>query len=274
LTIAAIAVLLLPVALPSPPAPLDTLVDVGGYHLHMVVYRGTRPLTIVMESGGGASLAAWSGLEARLAERSGATVVAYDRAGFGESGMGPAELTPRQQVRQLDEALERLGTAPDRIVVGHSYGGLLALLHAHLYPKRVRGLVLVDPMNARFVKATGDFVQSTVPHIEHPVSAKDTAIARMVRTFDALAGDRAASDAGLELPMVVITAGKAWWKKADIDSAWRDSHQAIANAAPHRRLVVAEGSDHDIPEKRPEAIVQAVLSLADYNSFTIQSPRK
>jgi pimeloyl-ACP methyl ester carboxylesterase len=263
LTIAAIAVLLLPVAgwFPSSPAPLDTLVDVGGYHLHMVVYRGTRPLTIVMESGGGAGLAAWAGVEARLAERTGATVVAYDRAGFGESGLGPAELTPRQQVRQLHEALERLGTAPDRIVVGHSYGGLLAVLHAHLYPGRVRGLVLVDPTNARFVKATGDFVQTTVPHIEHPVSAKDTAIARMVRTFDALARDPAASDAGLELPLVVITAGKAWWKKADIDRAWRDSHRAIANAAPHRRLVVADGSDHGIPEMRPEAIMQAVLSL-------------
>jgi pimeloyl-ACP methyl ester carboxylesterase len=262
LTIATIAVLLLPVAGPlPPPVPLDTLVDVGGYHLHMVVYRGTRPVTIVMESGGGASLAAWSDVEARLAERSGATVVAYDRAGFGASGMGPADLTPRQQVRQLNEALERLGTPPARIVVGHSYGGLLSLLHAHLYPKHVRGLVLVDPMNARFVQATGDFVQSTVPHIEHPPSAKDTAIARMVDTFDELARDPAASDAGLELPIVVITAGQAWWKKPDIDRAWRDSHKAIANAGPHRRLVVAEGSDHDIPEMRPEVIVEAVLSI-------------
>jgi pimeloyl-ACP methyl ester carboxylesterase len=263
LTIAAIAALLLPLAgpLPSQPAPLDTLVDVGGYHLHMVVYRGTQPLTIVMESGGGASLAAWSGVESRLAERTGATVVVYDRAGFGESGIGPAELTPRQQVRQLHEALDRLGTAPDRIVVGHSYGGLLALLHAHLYPEHVRGLVLVDPMNARFVQATGDFVQSTVPHIEHPTSAKDSAIARMVRTFDELTRDPAASDVGLALPIVVITAGQPWWKKADIDRAWRDSHQAIVHAAPHRRAVVADGSDHDIPEQRPEAIVQAVLSV-------------
>jgi pimeloyl-ACP methyl ester carboxylesterase len=263
LTIPAIAVLLLPLAGPlqSPQAPLDTLVDVGGYHLHMVVYRGTRPLTIVMESGGGTGLAAWSGVKARLAERTGATVVAYDRAGFGESDMGPADLTPQQQVRHLHEALERLRTAPDRIVVGHSYGGLLALMHAHLYPERVRGLVLVDPMNVRFVQVTGDFVQSTVPHIEHPVSAKDTAIARMVRTFDALARDGAASDAGLALPIVVITAGEPWWKKADVDRAWRESHQAIVHAAPRRRLVVADGSDHNIPEKRPEAIVQAVLSL-------------
>jgi hypothetical protein len=50
-------------------------------------------------------------------------------------------------------------------------------------------------------------------------------------------------------------------KKPDIDRAWRDGHQALASAAPHRRLVVADGSDHDVPEERPEAIVQAVPSL-------------
>ncbi len=55
---------------PTPPqTPFDTLTDVGGYRMHLVVYRGTRPLTIVMESGGGASLGDWSGVETELARR-------------------------------------------------------------------------------------------------------------------------------------------------------------------------------------------------------------
>ena len=263
--IAVVAALLLPLAAgasPDPPTPLDTLVDVGGYRMHLTVYRGTRPVTIVMESGGGASLDAWSGVEAKLAERTGATVVAYDRAGFGESGVGPAGLTPRQQIGQLDAVLGRLRTPQDRILIGHSYGGLLAVLHAHLFPGHVRGLVLIDPMNVRFVRATGDFVYSTVPHIDHPASAKDTAVARMVGTFDALTRDPDASDAGLRVPVVVITAGVAWWNKPEIDRSWRASHEAMAEAGPHRRLIVADGSNHDVPAKRPGAIIDAVLSLA------------
>lgn len=189
-------------------------------------------------------------------------MVAYDRAGFGESGVGPAGLSPRQQVGQLDAVLGRLRTPQDRIVVGHSYGGLLAVLHAHLFPSHLRGLVLIDPMNVRFVRATGDFVHSTVPHIDHPASAKDTAVARMVGTFDALMRDPDASDAGLRVPMVVIAAGEAWWNKPEIDRAWRVSHEAIAEAGPRRRLVVADGSNHDVPAKRPDAIIHAVLSLA------------
>ncbi len=197
----------------------DTLLDVGGYRMHLVVHRGTRPLTIVMEAAGGSGMESWDGMDSVLAARSGATVVAYDRAGFGESGVGPASLTPREQVRQLNAALERLGTPTDRIVIGHSYGGLMAVLHAHLYPKNVRGVALVDPMNQRFVQATGDFVYTTVSHIEHPATAKDSALARMVSTFAALARDPDAADSTLRIPMGVVTAGEAWWGKPAIDSA-------------------------------------------------------
>jgi pimeloyl-ACP methyl ester carboxylesterase len=245
------------------PAPEDTLLDVGGYRMHLVVHRGTRPLTIVLESGGGASLDAWSRVDAELARRTGATVVAYDRAGFGLSEVGPADLTPREQVRQLDGALGRLGTPPARIVVGTSYGGIMAVLHAHLYPQAVRGLVLVDPMNPRFVRATGDFVHTTVPQIENPVSSKDSALVRLVSTFDRLIQDPDAGDADLRLPVVVLTAGVPWWRKPEIDRAWRASHESMAKAAPNRRLVVAEGSGHMIPEKRPDAILDAVVSLLE-----------
>jgi pimeloyl-ACP methyl ester carboxylesterase len=266
MTIAPVALLLLQ-ALSIPrrnPAPLDTLVDVGGYRMHLVLYRGAKPLTLVMESGGGASLEEpWLALEGQLAARTEATVVAYDRAGFGKSGTGPRELTPRQQVRQLDEVLRKLRTSPNRILVGASYGGLLAVLHGHLYPNSVRGLVLIDPMNPRFVQATGEFVYSTVPHIEHPESSKDTALVRLVNTFEGLVRDPDASDVGLGMPMVIVTAGEEWWGRKDIDRAWRASHEAMAEAAPGRRLVVAGGSNHDIPAKRPHTIIDAVLSLAD-----------
>ena len=264
MTLAVFALLLAVAARPAAPGPAveDTLLDVGGYRMHLVVHRGTRPLTIVMESGGGAEISAWSGVDHELARRTGATVVTYDRAGFGASDVGPVELTPREQVRQLDQALERLRTPEARIVVGHSYGGLMAVLHAHLGRGRVRGLVLVDPMNPRFVAATGDFVYSTVPHIEHPASARDSAVARMVATFDGLVHDADAGDAGLTLPIVVITAGEAWWKKPAIDSAWRAAHTAMAGAAPYRRLVVAGGSTHQIPARRPDTIIEAVVALA------------
>jgi pimeloyl-ACP methyl ester carboxylesterase len=130
-----------------------------------------------------------------------------------------------------------------------------------LYADQVRGLVLVDPMNARFVRATGDFVYTTVPHIEYPTTAKDSATARMISGFDRLVASPAAADTGLDLPIVVITAGEPWWGKPEIDREWRAAHQAIAKAKPGRRLIVAERSRHLVPRDRPDTILEAVASL-------------
>jgi hypothetical protein len=106
-------------------------------------------------------------------------------------------------------------------------------------------------------------VYTTVPHIDHPANAGDSATARLVSSFDRLVRDPDAGDAGLRIPVVVITAGEPWWKTAEIDRAWRASHEMIAQAGPARRLLVAERSDHDVPGKRPDTIVEAVLSLMD-----------
>lgn len=252
---------------PSSPAaasqvPADTLLVVNGHRLHLEVRRGTVPVTVVLEAGGAAEASSWARVPERIAERTGATVVAYDRAGLGSSELGPPDLTPGREVDQLREALDRLGVPRATILVGHSYGALLALDHAARHSGNVRGVVLVDPMNARFIEATGDFVESTVPDIENPATNREHVVVRMKRTFDELRARVADAEPRLEVPIVVVTAGEPWWGEAAIDSAWRASHEAIAAAAPDRSLVVARGSDHDVPGERPDVIVDAVVAVS------------
>lgn len=244
-------------AAPAPsPAPADTLVDVGGHRLRIEVIRGDRPVAFVLEAGGGAGVEAWEAVPESLAARTGATVVAYGRAGFGGSDLGPADLTPADEIEDLDEALARLDVPERRVLVGHSYGGLFALFHAARHPEEVLGLVLVDPMNPGFVAATGDFVRSTVPAIGKPANDGERALKRLIDGFDALVAAVAGSEPTLARPMAIVTAGEAWWDDAEADAAWRASHEAMA-AREGRWLVVAEGSDHGVPAERPDAIVTA-----------------
>ncbi len=241
--------------------PVDTMVDVGGYRVHARIHRGTVPVTILMEAGGGATLARWNGVDSVIAQRTGATVVAYERAGFGGSELGLLDLHPVTQVKQIGAALERLGVPSRRILVGTSYGGLMAVVHADLYRDRVAGVVLVDPMNSRFVDATGEFVRSTVPHITSPRNDSERATARLVNTFKDLLGPARTAEAGIRAPMVVITSSRSMWNREAEDRAWRASHEAIVAAAPGRRLVVAENSGHDVARDRPDIIIDAVVSL-------------
>jgi pimeloyl-ACP methyl ester carboxylesterase len=239
----------------------DTLVDVGRHRLHLEILRGTEPLTLVLEAGGGADLSSWATVPESLAARTGATVVAYDRAGLGESELGPPDLTPREEVAQLRVALEHLAAPRPTIVVPASYGAMLALLHAALHPDDVVGLVLVDPMNPRFVRATGDFVASTAPDLSNPQTNRDRALARMVSQFETLVDEVEDLEPGLRTPMVILTAGEAWWGRDEIDAAWRASHEATAAAAPRRSLRIVEDSRHMVPVERPDAIIDAVEAL-------------
>jgi pimeloyl-ACP methyl ester carboxylesterase len=241
--------------------PVDTLVRVGNHRLHFVVYRGKVPVTILLEAGGAADLTSWAGVPGKLAQETGATVVAYDRAGLGGSEPGPPTSKPDDEIRDLHTALDRLHVPGKTIIVAHSYGAMLALLNAARHPEGLKGIVLVDPMNTRFIKATGDFIFSTVPKLPNPSTERERTINRMVATFPGLIREVERLEPDLKQPMVVITAGKRWWGKEEIDQAWRKSHQGLAAAGARRRLVIAEGSDHDVPEERPDVIITAVEDL-------------
>lgn len=249
-----------PVA-PGQPEPRDTMVSVGDHSLHLVIRRGTRPVTIVLEAGGGSDLGGWYDVPALVARETGATVVAYDRAGFGRSELGPADLTPDQEIANLYRALRAIAVPERTIHVGHSYGGMLALLSAARFPDRVKGVVLVDPMNPRFVDRTGDFVFSTVPRIEHPSTVRERALVRLMNGFRGLVGEVRAIESTLPQPVVIVTAGQPWWGRVEIDQAWRQSHADIAAVSPRRRLIVAERSRHNIPQQEPETIVTALKLL-------------
>lgn len=247
-------------------SPLDTLIDVGGHRLHVRVSRGTLPITVLFEAGGAANLGAWGQVPSRLAERTGATIVAYDRAGLGASELGPMELTPRDEVDNIRDAMDQLNVPRRTVIVGHSYGAMLALDHAAAYPERIVGLVLVDPMNPRFVVDVGDWLDSTVPEIGDPQTSRDHVIQRMARTMDALSARLLTSERTLDIPMIIVSAGSEWWGPSDIDAAWRRSHEAMAGVSTARRRIVSEGSGHDIPTEDPETIVSSVLQLLERNS--------
>jgi pimeloyl-ACP methyl ester carboxylesterase len=90
----------------------------------------------------------------------------------------------------------------------------------------------------------------------------------MAHTLDSLAAALRTSEPKLDLPMVIISAGKDWWGKPEIDASWRRSHRAMADASPIRRRVISKGSGHDIPHQDPEAVVSAVLSLLEAPGHT------
>lgn len=112
--------------------PTVDTVDVGGDRLTAATWGDGAPEIIMLHDGLG-SIAQWRSVPAELARRTGRTVLAYDRAGHGDStptphGAWPADWLHREAA-VLSELIAALG-ATDPVLVGHSDGGSIAALHA------------------------------------------------------------------------------------------------------------------------------------------------
>ena len=121
--------------------PPGTLVQVGGYQLH-IHKQGNGSPTILMEAGSGETSLSWRDIPAALAQH--ATVVTYDRAGYAWSESAPTERTGANIVKELYAALEKENIQGPYIMVGHSLGGMYARLFAQTYTSEVQSLVLID----------------------------------------------------------------------------------------------------------------------------------
>jgi pimeloyl-ACP methyl ester carboxylesterase/acyl-coenzyme A thioesterase PaaI-like protein len=106
---------------------------------------GAEPALVFLHEGLG-SIALWRDFPRRLAEATGRRALIYSRAGHGFSDVPDEPRTPRFM---HDEALEVLPQVLSEhqivnpVLVGHSDGGSIALIHASAYP--VSGLVLLAP---------------------------------------------------------------------------------------------------------------------------------
>jgi pimeloyl-ACP methyl ester carboxylesterase len=107
-------------------------VHVAGCALTTATWGEGPPEVIVLHDGLG-SIAQWRDVPAAIAEATGRTVLAYDRAGHGRStpvptGPWPADWLHRE-ARVLGAVIDAVG-AQRPALVGHSDGGSIAAIHA------------------------------------------------------------------------------------------------------------------------------------------------
>lgn len=115
-------------------------VDVGAYRVRLYEVGEGRP-TVVLLHGAGDCAASWVLVQTEVAHF--AHVVSYDRADVGGSEPGPP-VTLDHSIDELDQLLQHGEIPPPYLLVGHSYGGLLARVDAQQHAEHVCGLVLVD----------------------------------------------------------------------------------------------------------------------------------
>lgn len=140
---------------------LGQIVRVGDHRVHYVrVGNGSTPIIYV------SGLGVWTPHHGRLLKKLSAVseTLLLDRPGYGWSDLSTFPRTIEANARDMKFALEAIGVQPPFILAGHSYGGMVALTFAALFPEHATGVLLVDSAHPdqwhRLPAAIGQTVQS------------------------------------------------------------------------------------------------------------------
>ena len=187
------------------------MVDVGGHRLHAIRKGKGRP-AVVFESGWGSEIRTWEYVFATVAEFT--TVVAYSRAGNGDSEAGPLPRTPERIAEDLHILLRQMNIEPPYVLVGHSLGGLYIRVFAALHPEEVSGLVFIDAMHERLFK---EFERLDPDGWVRTLEIQDQMIARQSKQLQSevleyrnvqAAGALSKAPSLTDIPVIVLTSVK------------------------------------------------------------------
>ncbi len=236
------------------PTPPGQLVDVGGFRLHAIV-RGEGTPTVVLESGLGGCALQFTQIQPAVSAF--ARVLAYDRAGQAWSDPSPDPRTPAHVVSELRTLLGKLHLMPPYVFVGHSFGGLLALIEAGSHPEETAGVVTVD---------SSDVEQyATFPSMERLIS-QTAAGTRLLKLLSRLGLGRQMTKMSLGTPLKFLP------------KEVLNSFLAVCSRPTHYDSIVAEfsqmrcyfGPQSEVPHslgEMPLSVVTAGKSVSGKRKF-------
>ncbi len=123
--------------------PPGRLVDVGGYRMHILAEGDAKGgPTVIWIPGSHAAGLNLNHLHQAIRQET--RSILFDRPGTGWSDAGPYPRTTAREADELATLLDRAGEKGPFILIGHSYGGLLAANFARRYPSKTAALVVAD----------------------------------------------------------------------------------------------------------------------------------
>jgi pimeloyl-ACP methyl ester carboxylesterase len=249
--------------------------------------RGTGSPTVVLESGTGDRADVWSaapsgpGRAVLPAVARFTRVCAYDRPGTylrpGVVSRSDPVAMP-QSARDIVLALRALLRAAHirgpSVLVGHSFGGLVARRFATTYPRRIAGLVSIDAQNEDYAAAfkellTPEQYAAAVLNPGTPPGFESySAVERLSLEVSAAQMRQAQADTPLRrMPLVVLSHSRdlpnpfgfpADWPVAALERAFQASQNELAKLVPGARHVIAAKSGHYIQLDQPRLVTRAI----------------
>lgn len=263
------------------------LADVGGGRKMYIECDGVDTPTVLLISGKGNRADTWStnlvdprkpdATVFRQAARF-TRVCSYDRPmtlGVNEepsrSDPAPGPVTAKDGVSDLHALLAVADVHGPYVIVGHSYGGLIARLYASTYPDAVAGLVLEDALSeglyARLTAAQRDVLEkinlepegvdtlSSFAQVTSALPPRTVPMVILTADLPPISPEDVAS--GKVPPFVTVEFANALW------SAQIAAQDSLAKLFPSARHITNTNSHHYIHLEQPQIVIDAIREVVD-----------
>jgi hypothetical protein len=254
--------------LPTPTNEDDFVTVAPNRRIYFPCHPGAN-MPIVLLSGLGNDSSVWSAVLALITKQHPELrPCVFERSGLGLSDPPPGDVQAANAVDDMIQALTNRSIDGPILLVGASYGGLVAQLFARLHPEKVAGVVLVDSIHPD--------VDAEIEKVLPPAIAQERR--------DELGGgpepitfaDLLASGASVnaappfpEVPLVVLRHGIPFnsshedFPSAAVESVWAHLEDQLASLSQCSDERVAERSGHRIHQDQPDLVVAAIVDVAD-----------
>lgn len=239
---------------------IDTLIYAPPFNLHVKILIGENP-PILFESGGGLDALQWDSIATSVHHQLRATVITYDRAGFGKSSLDTANFNILQEIKSLEVALERFGYSDAKfLLVGHSLGGFYNRVFAARHPEQVKGIVFLDPripsyQDMKFAKKI--FQMYSRKDFEPDNLSLYHLLANMERTSNYVRQIPLSES----IPILDVMAEIGPFQDLNDNERFKNDQRNLVNGYKNRRLILAEGSSHNIPDDKPGLVIKVIVDV-------------
>jgi pimeloyl-ACP methyl ester carboxylesterase len=226
-------------------------------------------MPIVLLSGLGNETSVWSEVVALAKEQHPELgLCVFERAGLGLSDPPAGNVQAADAVNDLDQALTNRSIDTPIVLVGASYGGLVAQLFARLHPEKIAGVVLVDSIHPD--------VDAEIEKILPPAIAQERRDelggGPEPITFAGLVASGASVNAAPpfpDVPLVVLRHGvpfessHADFPSSAVEALWAHLEDELAALSQCSDERVAERSGHRIHQDQPQLVATAIVDVVD-----------
>jgi pimeloyl-ACP methyl ester carboxylesterase len=265
----------------SPTATFEpNKIDVGGYKLYYQCFgQGTPPVIVEPGLGGAPTVnSSWALITAEIQKLT--RICIYDRAGLGRSDKAPLPRTSNDVARDLHNLLGRIPVPGPYIFAAHSMGGFHVRVFAHLYPREVAGIVLVDSSHpdqenqlatafptvsldepaamatARYQWTNASFIYNNPEGLDWNASTEQVRNAGSLGTIPLIVISRNTD------PMVWgYFLGLSEQDNHKPGQLWQALQRDLVTLSPNSSFVTAATSDHDIQIAEPSVVIDAIAKL-------------